>query len=96
MGKIKYLNIRKENKNKVHIPNYVTYQNLSKYIRDIYIGVLRDVQEDFGKGLEDGDVIEGMYRPLVPYVQSLAEFYFTVYQKKDRFTERISKLFKEK
>ena len=42
---------------------------------------LRDVQEDFGKGL-DWDVVEWMYRPLVPYVQRLAEFYFTVYQKK--------------
>ena len=82
MGKTKYLNIRKANKNKVHIPNYVTYQNLSKYIRDINIGVLRDVQEDFGKGLEDEDVVEGMYRPLVPYVQRIAEFYFTVYQKR--------------
>lgn len=82
MGKTKYLNIRQANKNKVHIPNYITYQNLSRYIQEINIGSLRDVKEDFGEDLE-GDPVERMYRPIIPYVQRIAEFYFAVYQKRN-------------
>ena len=51
---------------------------MSKYIREIDIGILRDVQEDFGQGLPEEDSVEGSYRPLIPYVQRISQFYFNV------------------
>ena len=82
MGKTKYLSMRKANKNKENIPNYVTYDKLSKSIRDIDMGILKDVNEDFGKGLPEDDFVEGCYRPLIPYAQRIAEFYLNVYDER--------------
>ena len=83
MGKAKYICIRKANKNDENVPNYVTYRTLADYINDIDIGIIRDVKTDFGQGLEGEESGEGVYRPLIPYVQRILEFYLNVYKKRN-------------
>ena len=84
MGKAKYISNRKANKNNDNIPNYVPYKKLSDYINSIDIGEVRCLQNDFGKDLSAEDCGNGVYRPLVNYVQRISKFYLTVYpQRKD-------------
>ena len=93
MGKSKYQSIKKANKNKNNIPNFVPYKKLANYINNIDIGEVRSVHTDFGQDLPLEASGEGMYRPLVDYVQRLSKFYLTVYPKrKDNLMEFSKKL----
>ena len=88
MGKSKYESNRKANKNKSNIPNYVPYKKLASYINSIDIGEVRSVHTDFGENLSLEESGDGMYRPLVDYVQRLSKFYLTVYpMRKDDLME---------
>ena len=53
------------------------------------MGIVRDVQEDFGKGLQEEDSIEGSYRPLIPYVQRICQFYFYVYKDRTEYLKQF-------
>ena len=61
MGKAKYKGVRKCNRSK-DVPNFVPYEKLSKYIRDIDIGLVEDVQTKYGHGVEDEDPADGVCR----------------------------------
>ena len=92
MGKSKYQSIKKANKNK-NIPNFVPYKKLANYINSIDIGEVRSVHADFGQDLPLEESGEGMFRPLVDYVQRLSKFYLTVYlERKDNLMEVSKKL----
>ena len=81
MGKLKYLSIRKANKastkeNKV--PNYISYEKLSKVINAIDIGELRNIKPTLTEGLDEEEVVDGCYRVCASYILRLAQFYLTV------------------
>ena len=77
MGKAKYKGVRKCNRSK-DVPNFVPYEKLSKYIRDIDIGLVEDVQTKDGHGVEDEDPADGVCRPLREYAFRLVQFYLIV------------------
>ena len=79
MGKAKYKSIRKANKTTSRVPNYVPYPALAKYINEINIGTVIDVQEQFG----DSQPVDGMCRPISEYALRLAKFYLTVNEKRN-------------
>ena len=72
MGKAKFISIRKANRNDDNVPNYVSYGTLANHINNIDIGVIKDVKTDFGHDLEGEESGEGVYRPLIPYVQRIS------------------------
>ena len=77
MGKAKYISIRKANKGCTNTPNYVPYPDLAKYMRELDIGIVKDVS-DFAQGVDESVLCQGMYRPLDVYLPRLAEFYLKV------------------
>lgn len=77
MGKAKYRATRKANQSD-SVPNFVPYPSLSKYIREIDIGELYDVQDKFGEGVVNEDPADGVCRSLSKYAIRLAQFYFCV------------------
>ena len=83
LGKRKYIAIRKANKCP-GICNFAPYNKLSKCIRDIDIGEVKDIEV-----FNDSEVwkVDGKFRPLLPFAKVLAQFYLTVNE------SRIDKLF---
>ena len=77
LGKEKYNKIRSANATK-DVPNFVPYSVLSKKIRSIDIGTVRDINPDFTDGLPDDEIGEGCYRPLREYALRLAQYYICV------------------
>ena len=79
MGKSKYLNIRKANKNATfrnqQVVNYIPYKNLSARIANVDIGTIHDINTLV---TEDIEKVEGMYRPCDQYALRLARFYLHV------------------
>lgn len=80
LGKVKYLSIRKANrqacfKNK-RVPNYVSYKVLSDTINTVNIGSLYEVSTL----IEAADInkVQGMYREPVDFILRLAKFYLTI------------------
>jgi len=80
MGKAKYRATRKANQSDF-VPNFVPYPSLSKYIRDLDIGELHDVQIKFGEGIVNEDPADGVCRSLSKYAIRLAQFYILVNKK---------------
>ena len=78
MGKAKYISVRKANKNKSKVPNFIPYATLAEYINNIDIGVIKDVQSEFGSRLEDNETGQGMCRQFDEYVLRLATFYLYI------------------
>ena len=82
MGKRKYTNVRKANKNVKHaghqVPNYVSY-NLAELIRTVDIGIVHNVNTLISSPYQNYD---GAYREPIPYIQRLASFYLK--QNEDR------------
>ena len=63
MGKQKYKKMRRANKTKQkQVPNFVPWEKLSKHIRDIDIGKVKDISK-FTKGVDEEEVGPGCYRP---------------------------------
>ena len=60
-----------------NIPNFVDCPKLSKHIREIDIGKVKDISE-FTKGVHEDEIGEGLYRPLKDYALRLAEYYLKV------------------
>ena len=77
MGKRKFMNIRKSNKSP-DTPNYVSYKNLSKRIRDIDIGIVYNINPILTDGLPEEEIGEGMFRYLSQFALRLVEFYINV------------------
>lgn len=87
MGKAKYKKARKCNRSKA-VPNFVPYDRLSKFIREIDIGLVENVQQKYGYGVVDEDPADGVCRPLKEYVFRLAEFYLIVNEgRKDKMLQ---------
>ena len=70
MGKRKYTNVRKANKAPVFeglkVPNFVTYNELSKFIREIDISILHNVNTLIP---ESDQIYEGSYREPASYIK---------------------------
>ena len=77
MGKAKYRATRKANQSD-SVPNFVPYSSLSKYIRELDIGELYDVQDKYGEGVVNEDLADGVCRSLSKYAIRLAQFYICV------------------
>ena len=61
MGKAKYKSIRKaKNVKKSSVPNFVPCDKLAKYINELDIGALKDIQEVYEKHLKENDKVEGV------------------------------------
>ena len=78
MGKSKYINVRKANRNSskdsnIAIPNYIPYKHLSSVINNIDIGTLHDLSE-----LDPDESLPGYFRSCKEYVPRLAKFYLHV------------------
>ena len=70
--------MRRANKTKQkQVPNFVPWEKLSKHIRDINIGKVKDISE-FTKGVDEEEVGPGCYRPFGKYALRLAEHYIRV------------------
>ena len=91
MGKAKFISIRKANRNDDNVPNYVSYGTLANHINNIDIGVIKDVKTDFGHDLEGEESGEGVYRPLIPYVQRISKFYLNVYKQRNDEMKQFKK-----
>ena len=78
LGKRKYLNLRKANKQAKFegndIPNFVSYSELAKQINSIDIGELSHLSEL----CENYANAHGMYREPLPFILRLAKFYMFV------------------
>ena len=83
MGKRKYTNVRKANKNVKHaghqVSNYVSYNDLAELIRTLDIGIVHNVKTLISS---PGQNYDGAYREPIPYIQRLASFYLK--QNEDR------------
>ena len=98
MGKSKYRAIRKANKKDRTVPNYVPYDQLTKYISSNNIGNIHDVEERYGCN-SDEEKIHGVCRSLSEFALRLVQFYLTVNEnRKDKLlsfdgSKENSKLF---
>ena len=45
-----------------NVPNFVSYENLSKKINDIDIGQLYNISPILTEGIDTGEIVEGVYR----------------------------------
>ena len=57
---------------------YKAIRELSSYIREIDIGLVEDVQEKYGDGIDGEEKVDGVCRSLGKYALRLAEFYIKV------------------
>ena len=83
LGKRKYLNLRKANKQatfkNTSIANFVSYKKLSDIINSVDIGTLIDISELS----EKEETLSGMYRPPAPFILRLASFYLKVNKERE-------------
>ena len=90
MGKAKYTNVCKSNKSaslsRVNFPNYIPYKDLAKFINNIDIGIVNDV--NLLASNPDQSQLQGAYREPAAYIKRLAEFYLNVNNyRKDKLRE---------
>ena len=64
-GKERYIKMRRASKSK-NLPNFVDYPKLSKHMRDISIGKVKDIY-DVTKGVHEDEIGVGPYCPLKDY-----------------------------
>lgn len=76
MGKRKYISIRQANK-VTGKSNFISYKNLSQFIRGIDIGVVHDL-----KTLDPSVEADGCYRDIKGYCLKLAKLYLTLNEKR--------------
>ena len=89
MGKRKYQSLRKSNSKAVFkgnkIPNVVSYETLSKTMKETDIGTLIPLSPTLTYGLDENEIKPGVYRNCREYVLRLSQFYLNVnYEREDR------------
>ena len=63
---------------KCPIPKLLPYNKLASKIKEINIGRVCFVKEEFSSYVEEGEKISGCYRDLREYMPRLAQFYLSV------------------
>ena len=86
LGKNKYKSVRKANKTRKNIPNFIPYDDLSKKIRSIDIGEIIPFEGNLDKNLDDEEIGKGYYRNLQTYLPRLAKFYLC---RNERRTDKL-------
>ena len=82
MGKQKYISVRKANRSS-KFANFIPYAELSKFINEVDIGHVYNINPQFTGGLEDDEIGDGMYRNVLECAPRLAKFYLTVNEHRD-------------
>ena len=59
------------------VPKLLTYDKLVRHLKQIDVGTVHEIDQDYQKGLETEVVVNGAYRDLRQYLPMLAKFYLS-------------------
>ena len=60
------------------VPKLLTYDKLVRHLKQIDVGTVHEIDQDYQKGLETEVVVNGAYRDLRQYLPMLAKFYLSM------------------